>query len=437
MEISLCIPTHDRYDSFLRDNLEKYIKSPYISEIIIADDATDDYTKLLSVYGDNHPKVKLYRQEVNVGSFKNKVFAASLATKDWICLIDSDNYADERYFEPLLKEWREDGINRGSVYTPSQGLPNFIMKESDLWYVGKREWNKTVPKTLFMNLGNFVFHKSLVPYLCISEYHQHNCHGLCSVYINWIAVKHGFNLRFIKNMAYDHVVHPGSYYTLTSRESDNFSNTFNWFLLDDHLEWAYEEADKGRSKIDNEIVLLDGMTGVKTRHFYNNLLSMPGAVYLEIGTYKGSSVCAAMKNNTANVVCIDNWSEFAAPKNEFLVNFNKHKGNNQATFIEKDCFKVDVSQLPKFNIYMYDGNHDYDAHKKALSHYINCMQDEFIFIVDDWNWKRVREATREVIRELGLKIIYDKEIRLTEEEDGNTTNKETWWNGMYLCVLRK
>ena len=66
MEISLCIPTHDRYDSFLRDNLEKYINSPYISEIIIADDATDDYTKLLSVYGDNHPKVKLYRQSQNV-----------------------------------------------------------------------------------------------------------------------------------------------------------------------------------------------------------------------------------------------------------------------------------------------------------------------------------------------------------------------------------
>ena len=59
------------------------------------------------------------------------------------------------------------------------------------------------------------------------------------------------------------------------------------------------------------------------------------------------------------VVCIDNWSEFGGPKDEFLTNFNTYKGENDAEFIENDCFKVDVSQLPKFNMYMYDGNHTY------------------------------------------------------------------------------
>jgi hypothetical protein len=207
-------------------------------------------------------------------------------------------------------------------------------------------------------------------------------------------------------------------------------------MLVEHLKWAYEQAEKCCSKIDDSIKMMDGMTGIKTRHFYNNLCALPSAVYLEIGTYKGSSVCAAMKENSARVVCIDNWSEFAAPKQEFLLNFSKHKGSCEATFLELDSWRVDVGSLPKFNIYMYDGNHDYESHKKALSHYIDCMQDEFIFVVDDWNWKRVKDATREIIQELGLDIKYEKEIRLPGEDD-NSCDKENWWNGIYMCVLFK
>ena len=35
-----------------------------------------------------------------------------------------------------------------------------------------------------------------------------------------------------------------------------------------------------------------------------------------------------MCNNNMICITIDNWSEFGGPKNEFLKNFNKFKGNN-------------------------------------------------------------------------------------------------------------
>ena len=38
------------------------------------------------------------------------------------------------------------------------------------------------------------------------------------------------------------------------------------------------------------------MTGIKTRHFYNNILNTDDARYLEIGAWKGSSICSAMYN---------------------------------------------------------------------------------------------------------------------------------------------
>ena len=176
---------------------------------------------------------------------------------------------------------------------------------------------------------------------------------------------------------------------------------------------AFAMAENKQPKITTDIINMEGMSGTMTRHFYNNLLNTDDARYLEIGTWKGSSVCSAMCGNQAKVVCIDNWSEFGGPKSEFLVNFETFKGENDAMFIENDCFQVDVSTLPKFNIYMYDGNHTNESHFKALLHYYDCLDDVFIFIVDDWNWKEVRDGTISSIQKLNLKVLYDKEIRLT------------------------
>jgi hypothetical protein len=205
------------------------------------------------------------------------------------------------------------------------------------------------------------------------------------------------------------------------------------------VETAFQNAENNISKITDEIIKLPGATGTKTRHFYNNLLNFSDARYLEIGTYKGSSVCSAMYGNKAHVVCIDNWSQGGGPKDEFLTNFNNFKGGNVATFIENNCFTLNVSVLPKFNIYMFDGEHSYNSHYKALQHYYNCLDDIFIFIVDDWNWKDVRNGTKNSIRDLNLKVLYEKEIRLTWDESHTPEPlaSTTWWNGIYISILQK
>lgn len=206
------------------------------------------------------------------------------------------------------------------------------------------------------------------------------------------------------------------------------------------VETSFQNAENHISKITNDIITMKGMTGIKTRHFYNNLLNTEDARYLEIGTWMGSSVCSAMCGNKAKVICIDNWSEFDGPKDIFLVNFEKFKGENDATFIENDCYKIDISTLPKFNIYMYDGNHTNESHYKALLHYYDCLDDVFIFIVDDWNWKSVRDGTNDAIQKLNLKVLYEKEIRTT-----NNDTHPAWWspeqiqwhNGFYVSILQK
>ena len=202
--------------------------------------------------------------------------------------------------------------------------------------------------------------------------------------------------------------------------------------LIDHIEKCLKLTDKYKSNITPEILDMDGMSGKKTRHFYNNICSMKEARYLEIGTWRGSSICSAMCNNKITCVAIDDWSEFDGPKDIFLENFNKFKGENDATFIEKNCWDIDVSKLGKFNIYMYDGNHTPTSHFQALNHYLPCLDDEFIYLVDDWNHPPVRTGTLSSIKDNKLEILYQKEIFTP-----SNNYKNDWHNGICIYVLKK
>jgi hypothetical protein len=201
-------------------------------------------------------------------------------------------------------------------------------------------------------------------------------------------------------------------------------------LLIENIKNSLSKTDNYSSKITDEILSMPGMSGPKTRHFYNNLCSMNDARYLEIGTWKGSSICSAMCNNKMTCVAIDNWSEFGGPKKDFLKNFNKYKGENNATFIEKNCWDIDVTTLANFNIYMYDGNHTETSHYQALNHYLPCLDNEFIYLVDDWNHPPVREGTLKSIKDNKLKILYQKEIFTSSNNPIND-----WHNGISIFVF--
>lgn len=205
------------------------------------------------------------------------------------------------------------------------------------------------------------------------------------------------------------------------------------------IEYAFDTANRNDSKLIAPILEMQGMSGRMTRHFYNQLLAMSDARYLEIGTWKGSSVCSAMYGNRANIVCIDNWSQYGGPKQEFLQNFLRFRGENNALYIEHDCFTLDTTYLPSFNIYMYDGDHEHNSHYRALTHFIDHMDDIFIYIVDDWNAAAVRTGTHEAIKSLNLEVLYEREIRLTNDDTHTEVNFATltWWNGIYVAILKK
>lgn len=200
-----------------------------------------------------------------------------------------------------------------------------------------------------------------------------------------------------------------------------------------HVENCLSLAEQGKSKCSREILDMEGMSGLLTRAFYNNLLALEGARYLEVGAWKGSSTCSALFGNRASVTVIDNWSEFGGPREECITNIRKFHGENDVAVIDADSFSVDLAILPnKYNIYMYDGCHKRESHEKALTYFQDVLDDVFIFVCDDWNWGFVRDGTYDAINKLGLVVEYQKS-QFTHDNG----MRDSWWNGISIFVLRK
>jgi hypothetical protein len=197
-----------------------------------------------------------------------------------------------------------------------------------------------------------------------------------------------------------------------------------------HVEASIELADQMTSKLDRAAFQARGFTSPKVRHLLNNLGSLEGLDYLEVGVHRGATFVAANYRNTlASATAVDNWSEFAddgTVKGEFLQHCDRLLAPGSYRVLEQDCFTVTREQLrTPINFYLYDGEHSFEAQRKALTHFYALLDDAFIFLVDDYGWDAARGGTEDAIGELGLERVYERELT------------EGWWNGLYVSVLKK
>lgn len=236
---SLCIPTIDRFDSFLQKYLEKYIDNEYINEIIITDENGNDIEKIQKVYPNNN-KLVLIKNEHRLGPFLNKLKACKHAKNEWIALMDSDNFAYKDYFV-TAKNYIDNIIKdkKNIILAPSKARPNFdyshlsgfiykngSFKENEIKEKSlKKAYN--FPSTVLMNTGNFVINKYLIDNLNVNNEIQNiSQSSSCDViYFNVLLFEQlDLNLHVVSNLEYEHVVHNGSIYTQTSHQFQNFAN---------------------------------------------------------------------------------------------------------------------------------------------------------------------------------------------------------------------
>jgi len=235
--ISLCIPTMDRFDTFLHKYIPLYLENPHIDEIIICDENGNDYEKIKNLF--SHEKLFVFKNDSRLGALNNKLNVGSRGTSEYLCILDSDNYADESYFLAFKEFIRTNGADPNTIYSPSIAGPfnytNFIGKtitKDNISFSGEGAGGGM---TCLLNTMNFIIPKKL--WMDMIDYIKKNEEPDASfasdaVYFNMIALCcNNCKLEVIPGMTYDHVVHAGSYWTSTSNQSLTFferlKNRFN------------------------------------------------------------------------------------------------------------------------------------------------------------------------------------------------------------------
>jgi glycosyltransferase involved in cell wall biosynthesis len=228
---SLCIPTMNRYDTFLYKYIPLYLQNPLIQEIIISDETGEDNFKINRDFP-NNPKIILITNTIRLGPFKNKITACKSAKNDWIVLMDSDNFANEDYFRHALEyiELHHLQKTHNVILAPVHAKPNFnythlsgqCINSSNLKQILDTE-KKTIEKftssKVLMNTGNYIIRKELITNLSFTQSDMEliNNSSACDVILfnTLLFEKLDLNMHVVPNMTYEHVVHDGSVYIQT------------------------------------------------------------------------------------------------------------------------------------------------------------------------------------------------------------------------------
>jgi hypothetical protein len=181
----------------------------------------------------------------------------------------------------------------------------------------------------------------------------------------------------------------------------------NFEITKNHIEYSLKNAYENKSKLNEEILNINHSTGNKIRHFINNICSLDNCRYLEINnTGHRGIISSAIYNNNI--------------KSSFFT--------NTKDFIE--CEKE------TYNTIFLDCAMSYQEQYDIIKEIIPFIEDCCIFIVDDYNWENLRNATNKIFVDFNISNLYEKVI-FTKEPHYNQVGKDNWWNGLGIFIIKK
>lgn len=235
--ITVAIPYYNS-EQYLEQTLELPLSSDFVSEIIIHDDCS--YNEIESI----DPKVKVYRNECNIGAFKNKYLAVSKSKNEWVYLLDSDNY----FFDNSLEVIKSITPQRGRYYSPSQlhlvdddldsSLNNKIIKY-DFDCIDSIEAKRLLKSEFWeefgwlVNTGNFFVHRddylnAMKDIFEDSSYPYFEADAIVFCY-NWL--KKGNTIEVVKDLWYNHRLRSNSYsHSVGNKNADSLDYHKNLML---------------------------------------------------------------------------------------------------------------------------------------------------------------------------------------------------------------
>jgi hypothetical protein len=217
--ISLCLTTFERY-GFLIESFHQVLDDPRISEIIIVSDCDEQplFDKI-KLFCDPYPKIKLYRNEVNIDCYRNKRKSISLSTNNHCIILDSDNVIDKKYLDKIfeIEEW-----DSHTIYHPIFAAPSFDFAEFSGHVVDKSNIAEHMIKyRLFStacNAMNYFVNGDEYLKVWDGNCNPHTADSIYQMY-NWIGK--GNKVFFVPGLEYYHRIHTGSHYQNNNSKTGN------------------------------------------------------------------------------------------------------------------------------------------------------------------------------------------------------------------------
>lgn len=212
--LSLCLTNFNRYEMLL-ESFQHVYDDPRISEIVISDDCSDIkiYNKLVE-YCKDKPKIKLFRNNRNVGMSLNKKLAIEGAANPWCILFDSDNILKPDYLdadeECLVDSKDNPAYLTHIIYCPEFAKPDFDYRSLSGRHIDrhnvKEVFRNKIAECLF-NTCNYIVNRER--YLSVYQ-HEQSIRASDTIHFNYLWLKSGGSFYVVPDMQYFHRVHSGS-----------------------------------------------------------------------------------------------------------------------------------------------------------------------------------------------------------------------------------
>lgn len=229
-KISLCITTHNRTWMLMR-SFDQLLNDDRVSEIIIVDDAStstiwNEVSIDIGILKSN--KVKLFRNDANLGCYRNKKEAISKASNEFVIIADSDNIFSKAYVDKIYAYGLWD-VN--TIYAPSFAKP-FDYRYFEGRIIHRQNVAKFVDVKHFdamINTMNYFVNRD--EYIRVWEDREEPWTA-DSLYQNYRWLDAGNRFFVVPGLQYEHTVHDGSHYKEHNKKTGNlFNETINKLKL--------------------------------------------------------------------------------------------------------------------------------------------------------------------------------------------------------------
>jgi predicted O-methyltransferase YrrM len=155
----------------------------------------------------------------------------------------------------------------------------------------------------------------------------------------------------------------------------------------------------------------------------------PGESYVEVGTYRGTSLIAAMLGNDGSFVGIDDFSFRDGDRDQLARNLERFAAA-RAEILEGDAFDLlrgGALAGKRVGVYYYDNGHEYEQQLAGLQLIEPHLASPALLLVDDTDWERVARAT-------GDYLAGQPRARLLLELPGKDHGRPHWWEGLQVLA---